>query len=74
MSKKSSTSTSPTLNCPTCKKPIEWNSKFPHRPFCSERCKLIDLGEWASEGHKIAGEPVYDDVLSEELDPSKTRH
>lgn len=65
---------SPTLNCPTCKKPIEWNEKFPYRPFCSERCKLIDLGEWASEGHKIPGQPVYDDVLSEDLDSSKTRH
>jgi hypothetical protein len=64
----------PTLNCPVCKKPIEWSDKFPHRPFCSERCKLIDLGEWASEGHKIAGEPAFDDVLSDELDPSKTKH
>ncbi|WP_237057661.1 DNA gyrase inhibitor YacG [Microbulbifer sediminum] len=68
------TAKAPTLNCPTCKKPIEWNAKFPFRPFCSERCKLIDLGEWASEGHKIPGQPVYDDVLSEDLDPDKTRH
>ncbi|MCW8125635.1 DNA gyrase inhibitor YacG [Microbulbifer halophilus] len=65
---------SPTLSCPTCKKSLEWNEKFPHRPFCSERCKLIDLGEWASEGHKIPGQPVYDDVLSGDLDPSRTRH
>ncbi|MFI2812587.1 MULTISPECIES: DNA gyrase inhibitor YacG [Microbulbifer] len=65
----------PTVNCPTCKKPIEWDAqKYPFRPFCSERCKLIDLGEWASEGHKIPGQPVYDDVLSEDLDPNKTRH
>lgn len=64
----------PTLACPTCQKPIEWSEKYPHRPFCSERCKLIDLGEWASEGHKIPGQPVYDDVLSDDLDPTKTRH
>ncbi|WP_444884061.1 DNA gyrase inhibitor YacG [Microbulbifer sp. PSTR4-B] len=64
----------PSLNCPTCKKPIEWSDKFPFKPFCSERCKLIDLGEWASEGHKIPGESIYDDVLSDDLDPSKQRH
>ncbi|BBM02340.1 DNA gyrase inhibitor YacG [Microbulbifer sp. GL-2] len=63
----------PSLNCPTCKKPIEWSSQFPFKPFCSERCKLIDLGEWASEGHKIPGESVFDDVLSDDLDPTKQR-
>ncbi|GAA5444247.1 DNA gyrase inhibitor YacG [Microbulbifer sp. NBRC 101763] len=63
----------PTLSCPTCKKPVEWNDKFPFKPFCSERCKLIDLGEWASEGHKIPGESIYDDVLSDDLDPTKQR-
>lgn len=46
------------LQCPTCKKTIRWSEEFPERPFCSERCKLIDLGEWASEGHVIAGEPA----------------
>lgn len=55
------------LDCPTCKKRITWTDDFPVRPFCSERCKLIDLGEWASEGHAIPGEPAmpnldeYDD-------------
>ena len=56
------------LNCSTCKKAIEWSEKYPHRPFCSERCKLIDLGEWASESHKIEGQSLYDDVLSDDLD------
>lgn len=46
------------LNCPQCKKLITWSDDFPFRPFCCERCKLIDLGEWASEGHVIAGEPA----------------
>ena len=46
------------LNCPTCKKVVLWNESFPCRPFCSDRCRLIDLGEWASEGHKIAGAPL----------------
>lgn len=47
-----------TVKCPTCSKPVEWNEKSAWRPFCSERCKLIDLGEWAEENHRIAGEQV----------------
>lgn len=46
------------LNCPTCKKVVLWTEEYPHRPFCSDRCRLIDLGEWASESHKIAGESL----------------
>ncbi len=45
------------VKCPTCGKPLEWSEKSPWRPFCSERCKLIDLGEWASENHRIPGPP-----------------
>ncbi len=41
--------------CPTCKKKTEWENN-PYRPFCSERCKLIDLGKWAAEEYKIEGE------------------
>lgn len=39
--------------CPTCKKPADLSAKNPSRPFCSERCKLIDLGEWATEGYRV---------------------
>ncbi len=46
------------VKCPTCQKSVKWESKSYWRPFCSERCKLIDLGEWASEGHRIKGEPA----------------
>jgi len=46
------------LNCPTCKKVVLWNDNFPYRPFCCERCRLIDLGEWASESHKIPGDTL----------------
>lgn len=48
----------PTVKCPHCGKPVPWTPASPHRPFCSERCKLIDLGAWATEGHRIPGEPV----------------
>lgn len=45
------------VNCPTCGKPVEWVGEQPWRPFCSERCRLIDLGEWADEGYRIPAEP-----------------
>ena len=46
------------VKCPTCGKSVEWSDKFPYRPFCSERCKLIDLGEWASDSNVIRGEAM----------------
>jgi endogenous inhibitor of DNA gyrase (YacG/DUF329 family) len=46
------------LRCPTCQRPIEWSDQFPYRPFCSERCRLIDLGAWLSEQHAIPGNPA----------------
>jgi endogenous inhibitor of DNA gyrase (YacG/DUF329 family) len=45
--------------CPHCGEKVVWSEQSPWRPFCSERCKLIDLGAWASEEHRIAGEEVY---------------
>ena len=39
--------------CPNCKKLIEYSINNQFRPFCSERCKLIDLGDWANENYKI---------------------
>ena len=47
------------VQCPTCSKEIIWSSKEPSRPFCSERCKLIDLGEWANESLRIPGEQAF---------------
>ncbi|MEY3465821.1 MAG: DNA gyrase inhibitor YacG [Gammaproteobacteria bacterium] len=46
------------MKCPTCSRAIEWNDSFPLRPFCSERCRMVDLGAWLSESHAIPGEPV----------------
>lgn len=43
--------------CPTCKKSFDWNKESPWRPFCSERCRLIDLGAWLDESHRISGDP-----------------
>ena len=46
------------VKCPTCKKDVSWSEKAAFRPFCSERCRLIDLGDWASEKHAIPAEPL----------------
>lgn len=43
--------------CPSCGKPVQWQDN-PHRPFCSERCKLLDLGKWVSEEYRVPGKPV----------------
>ena len=56
-----------TVKCPTCGAPVEWHDKTPTRPFCSERCKLIDLGAWAAEEHAIPGDPALDELFSEDL-------
>jgi uncharacterized protein len=46
------------VNCPQCDTEVEWVSTNPHRPFCSERCKLIDLGAWSDESYRV---PVKDE-------------
>lgn len=44
------------VNCPNCDKQLPWDSGNRFRPFCSERCKLLDLGEWVSGGRYIPAE------------------
>lgn len=41
-----------TFPCPRCGKPSAWTGN-PYRPFCRERCKLIDLGAWAAEEYRV---------------------
>lgn len=45
------------IRCPTCKKELPYRADNPCRPFCSERCRQVDLGAWLDEGYSIAGEP-----------------
>ena len=47
--------------CPHCSRKVTWPDT-PTYPFCSERCRLIDLGAWASEGYRIPGDPVPEEV------------
>jgi endogenous inhibitor of DNA gyrase (YacG/DUF329 family) len=50
--------------CPECGTLSEFSSSNPFRPFCSERCRLIDLGVWASEGYKIPAPITPEDLES----------
>lgn len=44
------------VNCPQCGKAVEWIAENRYRPFCSERCQLIDLGAWANEEYRVPEE------------------
>ena len=57
-----------TITCPTCNKPNTWQPDNAFRPFCSDRCKLIDLGEWAEEGRRIPGEPAQPEDVENSKD------
>jgi endogenous inhibitor of DNA gyrase (YacG/DUF329 family) len=57
------------VKCPECGEQTEYSDQNEHRPFCSRRCQLLDLGAWASEDRKIAGEKVF-----ESEDDYDTRH
>lgn len=56
--------------CPTCDKPVEWQEN-PWRPFCSERCKLIDFDKWTSEEYRVPGQHINPAELPE---PPRTDH
>jgi endogenous inhibitor of DNA gyrase (YacG/DUF329 family) len=49
------------VKCPTCKRAVEWSEASVYRPFCSDRCRLVDLGAWLVEKHVIPGEPAADE-------------
>jgi uncharacterized protein len=53
------------LRCPTCRRIVLRSDE--HFPFCSDRCRLIDLGKWASGGYRISS-PVLDPELLEEVE------
>jgi uncharacterized protein len=48
------------VKCPTCQRPVEWSAESAYRPFCSDRCRLVDLGAWFSEKHAIPDETAGD--------------
>jgi endogenous inhibitor of DNA gyrase (YacG/DUF329 family) len=60
------------VKCPTCRRETFWENN-PHRPFCSDRCKLIDLGAWTEERYRIPGQKIEasgdDDDSDDNEDP-----
>jgi endogenous inhibitor of DNA gyrase (YacG/DUF329 family) len=50
------------VDCPTCGKKVEWTEHNKYRPFCSDRCKQIDLGAWAEEKYSIPAAPKVDEL------------
>ena len=62
-------------NCPICRKPTDSGTDADF-PFCSERCRMLDLGNWASEKY-VVSEPVFDEDGQEDslpADPDESRN
>ena len=55
------------VRCPKCRAEVSWEEN-PHRPFCSERCRLIDLGAWSKGRYRIPGEKLQPDSKKENSD------
>lgn len=56
------------IKCPVCDKKAEW-SENQWRPFCSERCRNVDLGKWFDEDYRVAGEFAPDPEQQAEQNP-----
>lgn len=52
--------------CPSCGTEVIWNAESKSRPFCSERCRMIDLGKWFEEEHRIPVENNLEAVSLQE--------
>ncbi|MCA1797602.1 MAG: DNA gyrase inhibitor YacG [Desulfuromonadaceae bacterium] len=58
------------IKCPVCDKYADWSDN-PSRPFCSQRCRNVDLGNWFDEDYRVAGEYVPD---PEQNQPEQNSH
>lgn len=56
------------VSCPRCGAQVAWLPESRYRPFCSERCKLIDLGGWAMEKYRVSAEEEKDTPETKERD------
>ncbi len=65
------------MRCPTCKQPVP-SDRREFLPFCSQRCKLVDLGRWLDGSYVVPGEPADDEDLEsaeqEPADRDRSRH
>jgi endogenous inhibitor of DNA gyrase (YacG/DUF329 family) len=53
------------MKCPECNKRVDWEDN-PSRPFCSERCKLLDFDRWVSEDYRVPGNPLPTEEVGDE--------
>ena len=53
------------MKCPICRQDVSWEGN-PHRPFCSERCRLIDLGNWANGQYRVPAEEMNSEGTDQE--------
>ena len=58
------------VKCPTCRKETEWENNR-HRPFCSDRCRSIDLGKWVEERYRISHQDSEANLFEDDEDESK---
>ena len=62
-----------TVKCPHCAACVPWTAEQTYKPFCSQRCRLIDLGQWFAEQHAIAGtKPADNPALDPFFTPPQT--
>ena len=52
-----------TVKCPNCNKEVPWTGESKWKPFCSQRCKMADLGDWFDEKHRIADKEEKQEFL-----------
>lgn len=54
------------FKCPTCQQLVAWVSTNAFRPFCSERCRLIDLGAWADGSYAVPAHEVPETIFKDQ--------
>lgn len=59
----------PVVSCPICGAAVAWTAENRWKPFCSERCKLIDLGGWFEERYRVPGDEISDGSDDFDLSP-----
>lgn len=62
-----------TIKCPRCGRKTKWEGNR-WRPFCSRRCKTLDLGAWASQDYRIEGEEARDEKREEDREQKERLH
>ena len=60
-----------TVSCPRCGAQVPWGPASKYRPFCSERCQLVDLGAWATEQYRVGAEEETDTAGRVEKPPGQ---